>query len=113
MSHFRETLALRFWAWRHIPLIAWIRPSVIAMDGERCVLEVPLTRRTRNHLGSMYFGALCIGADATAALLGFQLLRGRGSRISIVFKDVQAEFLRRPEGDVHFACEQGRELRDL
>jgi len=112
-SHLRETLALRFWAWRHIPLIAWIRPSVIAMDGERCVLRVPLTRRTRNHLGSMYFGVLCSGADAAAALLGFRLLAGRGGGISVIFKDVRAEFLKRAEADVHFACEQGREIAAL
>jgi acyl-coenzyme A thioesterase PaaI-like protein len=112
-SHLRETLALRFWAWRHIPLIAWIRPSVVAMDGERCVLRVPLTRRTRNHLGSMYFGVLCSGADAAAALLGFRLLAGRERRISVIFKDVRAEFLKRAEADVHFACEQGKEIAAL
>lgn len=83
------------------------------MDGERCVLRVPLGRRTRNHLGSMYFGVLCTGADAAAALLGFRLLEGRRTRISVVFKDVRAEFLRRPEADVHFECSQGREIRDL
>src|ERR1700694_1754746 len=99
MSHFRETLALRFWAWRHIPLIAWIRPSVIAMDGERCVLRVPLTRRTPNPLGSMYFGVLCSGADAAAALLGFRLLARRGGGISVIFKDVGAGFLKRAEAD--------------
>jgi acyl-coenzyme A thioesterase PaaI-like protein len=109
----RATLALRLWAWRSIPLISWVRPRVVEMDSERCVLKIPLTRRTRNHLGSMYFGALCIGADAAAALLGFHLLRTRGSRISIIFKDVRAEFIRRPEGDVHFACDQGRQLREL
>ncbi len=109
----RETWALRAWAWRHIRLLAWIRPTVIAMDGERCVLAVPLTARTRNHLGSMYFGVLCSGADAAAALLGFRLLRDRGGRISVIFKDVRAEFLRRAEGDVHFSCEQGREVREL
>jgi acyl-coenzyme A thioesterase PaaI-like protein len=113
VSPLRETIALRVWAWRHIPLLAWIRPSVVAMDGDRCILRVPLTRRTRNHLGSMYFGVLCSGADAAAALLGFRLLRDRGGRISVIFKDARAEFLKRPEGDVHFACEQGREIRDL
>ncbi len=109
----RETWALRAWAWRHIRLLAWIRPTVIAMDGERCVLRVPLTARTRNHLGSMYFGVLCSGADAAAALLGFRLLRDRGGRISVIFKDVRAEFLRRAEGDVHFSCDQGAEVREL
>jgi hypothetical protein len=109
----RATVALRLWAWRSIPLISWVRPRVVEMNAERCVLCIPLNRRTRNHLGSMYFGALCIGADAAAALLGFQLLRARRPRISVIFRDVRAEFLRRPEADVHFACEQGRELRDL
>ena len=113
LERLRATAALRFWAWRSIPLISWVRPRVIDMSAERCVLAIPLGRRTRNHLGSMYFGALCIGADAAAALLGFRLLRERGSRISVIFKDVRAEFLRRPEGDVQFACEQGRELREL
>jgi acyl-coenzyme A thioesterase PaaI-like protein len=112
-STFRETLALRLWCWRHIPLLAWIRPSVVAMDGDRCILRVPLFRRTRNHLGSMYFGVLCSGADAAAALLGFRLLRERGSRISVIFKDARAEFLKRAEADVHFACEQGSEIRAL
>ncbi len=109
----RETVALRLWAWRRIPLLAWIRPTVVAMDGDHCILRVPLRRRTRNHLGSMYFGVLCSGADAAAALLGFRLLKGREARVSVIFKDVRAEFLKRPEADVHFACEQGREIRAL
>lgn len=109
----QETVALRLWAWRHIRLIAWLRPSVIAMDGERCVLRIPLSRRTRNHLGSMYFGVLCSGADAAAALLGFRLLRERGGDMSVIFKDARAEFLKRAEDDVHFSCGQGGEIRDL
>ena len=112
-ERWKETLALRAWALRHIPMIAWVRPRVVEMSADRCVLAVPLRRRTRNHLGSMYFGALCTGADAAAALLGFRLLRGRKDRISVVFRDVHGEFLRRPEAEVHFACEQGAEIREL
>ena len=52
-------------------------------------------------------------ADAAAALLGFRLLAGRGGGISVIFKDVRAEFLKRAEADVHFACEQGREIAAL
>lgn len=112
-ERFRETVALRLWTLRKIPLLGWIRPRVVELGADRCVLAVPLSRRTKNHLGSMYFGALCTGADAAAALLGFRMLRERGSRISVVFQDVRGEFLRRPEAEVHFACEQGRELREL
>jgi acyl-coenzyme A thioesterase PaaI-like protein len=112
-ERWKETQALRLWAWRHIRMIAWVRPRVVEMSAERCVLAVPLSRRTRNHLGSMYFGALCTGADAAAAVLGFRMLQERKSRISVVFGDVRGEFLRRPEAEVHFACDQGRELGEL
>jgi acyl-coenzyme A thioesterase PaaI-like protein len=107
-----ETLWLWFWARTKIPMIAWVRPSVVEVSEERCEIRVPLSWRTRNHLGSMYFGALCTGADAAAAFLGLTVSRGL-SDISFVFKDVHAEFLKRPEADVHFVCEQGREIRGL
>lgn len=108
----RETLRLRLWALSKIPMIAWVLPSVVSLSEEACELRVPLSRRTRNHLGSMYFGALCTGADAAAALLGLTVSRGlRG--ISFVFKDVHGEFLKRPEADVHFFCSEGGEIRRL
>ncbi|MGH9315758.1 MAG: DUF4442 domain-containing protein [Thermoanaerobaculia bacterium] len=109
----RETLRLRLWALAKIPLIAWVRPSVVVLTEERCEIRVPLSRRTRNHLGSMYFGALCTGADAAAALIGLKISQGLSGRISFIFKDVQAEFLKRAEADVHFSCGQGREIRQL
>lgn len=108
----RETLLLRLWAFRHIPLLWWVRPTVVEGDARRCVVRIPLSRRTKNHLGSMYFGALCIGADTAAAYLALQVgARQRGW--SILFKDVRAEFLRRAEADVYFECADGDAIREL
>lgn len=109
----RETLALRSWAFWKIRLISFVRPRVVDLTDERCEIRVPLNWRTRNHLGSMYFGALCTGADTAAALIGLKASQRAGGRIAILFKDVQAEFLKRPEADVHFTCEQGREILQL
>ena len=109
----RETLALRAWAFAKIRLISYVRPRVVNLTGERCEIVVPLSRRTRNHLRSMYFGALCTGADAAAALAALRASRKTGGRIAVIFKDMQAEFLKRPEADVHFACEQGQEISEL
>jgi acyl-coenzyme A thioesterase PaaI-like protein len=109
----RETLALRLWAFKNIRLIAYVRPRVVDLTDERCEIVLPLSRRTRNHLGSMYFGALCTGADAAAALIGLKASRKAGGRIAVIFKDMQAEFFKRAEADVHFACEQGREISAL
>jgi acyl-coenzyme A thioesterase PaaI-like protein len=109
----RATLALRAWAFTKIRLISYVRPRVVEMTDERCEIVLPLSWRTRNHLRSMYFGALCTGADAAAALAALKASRKAGGRIAVVFKDLRAEFLKRAEGDVHFACEQGREILAL
>ena len=109
----RETLALRAWAFTKIRLISYVRPRVVDLTDERCEIVVPLSWRTRNHLRSMYFGALCTGADAAAALAALKASRKAGGRVAIVFKDMQAEFVKRAEEDVHFACDQSREILAL
>ncbi len=109
----RETLALRIWAFAKIRLISYVRPRVVALTDERCEIVVPLSWRTRNHLRSMYFGALCTGADAAAALAALKASRKAGGRVAIVFKDMQAEFVKRAEADVHFSCDQSREILAL
>jgi len=110
---FRETWKLRAWAYWKIRLIAYVRPTVVEWTEERCEIRVPLTRRTRNHLKSMYFGALWTGADAAAAMIGLKASQKTGGRIAVIFKDARAEFLKRPEADVHFTCAQGRQILEL
>lgn len=109
----RDTLALRLFCLVRIPLLSYIRVKVADVTDERMVVIVPLRRRTRNHLGSMYFAALCAGADCAAGAFAMHFIRRRDKRISMVFKDFSAEFLRRAEGDVHFICEQGGQIAQL
>ena len=100
---------LKLWAFCSvkIPLIHWLRPRVIALNSEHAMILIPLKRRSKNHLGSMYFGALCVGADLAGGLIAMHLQRNFKEKFNIVFKDVQADFLKRPEGDVLFTCEEG------
>jgi len=109
----RETLLLRWFGLTRIPLLFYVGVSVTEVSPERMVVRIPLRRRTRNHLGSMYFGALCAGADCAAGVLAMSLIRQQPERISLVFKDFSAEFLKRAEGDVDFCCNQGKEISDL
>ena len=113
LERLRATLALRAWAFTKIRLISYVRPRVVDLTAERCEILVPLSWRTRNHLRSMYFGALCTGADAAAALIGLKSSQDAGGRVAVIFKDMRAEFFKRAEADVHFACEQGREISEL
>jgi hypothetical protein len=105
------TLLLRSFGLMKVPLLFAVRPSVIELTDERLVVRIPLSRMAKNHLGSMYFGALAIGADCVVGLLGMHHIRKRKARnVHLSFKDFQAEFLKRPEGDVHFICDSGKEI---
>lgn len=109
----KETWNLRLFGLWKIPLLWFVRPSVIRITEQGCVIRIPLTRRTRNHLGSMYFGVLCVGADIAGGLVAMNLIQQGGNRVSLIFKEFRAEFLKRPEGDVHFTCNDGPAIAAL
>ena len=109
----RETLSLRLFGLTRIPLLFYVGVSVTEVSPERMVVRIPLRRRTKNHLGSMYFGALCIGADCAPGAFAMYLIRQQPERISMVFKDFHAAFLKRAEGDVYFCCDQGKQIAEL
>jgi len=109
----KHTLYLRYFGLTKIPLLYYARPSVIEKSDERVVIRIPLSRRTKNHQGSMYFAALAMGADCSVGLLAVELINKQRHRISFIFKDFNAEFYRRATGDVFFSCNQGREIAEL
>lgn len=112
-TNVQATILLRCFGFFKIPLLCFVRPSVIELTDTRVVVKIPLRRRTRNHLRSMYFGALAIGADCAAGLIAMKLIRKSSQNISLIFKSMKAEFLKRAEGDVCFICDQGREISKL
>jgi acyl-coenzyme A thioesterase PaaI-like protein len=113
MALLSPTLRLRLLALLKVPLLGSLRPVVLELTDERCVVRVRLRRWTRNHLGSMYFGTLAMGAECAGGLIAAELIRRRGVRVALVFKSFQAEFLRRPEADVYFVCAAGARIREL
>ena len=108
----KQTLGVRLWALKNVFLIWVASPTIVEVSDRRCVVRIPLSWRTKNHLGSMYFGALCIGADVAGGLIAFHLMQQQKVRLSFVFKDVKASFLKRPEADVMFTCEDGEAIQE-
>lgn len=109
----RWTLQLQALAFLKIPVLAFISPRVVALNDQRCEVKIPLGRRNKNHLGSMYFAVQAAGADAACGLAAFKLIDDSGKKINLVFKDFQAEFLKRPDGDTHFICDEVPAIREL
>ena len=83
------------------------------MTDEVCEVKVPLNRRTKNHLNSMYFGVLCAAADCAGGLTAMKHIRKSGKNIALSFKDFHAEFLKRAEGDTVFRNTQGLEIQEF
>ena len=96
-----------------IPLIGYLRPRLISLDEQKIVVRIPLRRRSRNHLHSMYFGALAVGADLAGGMHGFYHSQLAQCKVSLAFKSFQAQFLRRPESDVYFVFDEGAAVKAM
>jgi len=109
----KQTIGLRLFGLKNIPLLFVSSPSVIHIDDDYCVAKIPLNYWTKNHLGSMYFGALAMGGDLAGGLMAMDLIQKSGKKINLIFKDFHADCLMRAEGDVHFTCHDGKKIKDL
>ena len=103
------------WYFGHfqVPLIGHLKPKLIALDEQKIVAKIALRRRSKNHLNSMYFGALAVGADLAGGLHSFYHAKRANLKVSVAFKSFQAQFLRRPESDVYFVCEEGNRVKEM
>ena len=104
---------MRLFGISKVAMIAYCRPRVISFDDNRLEIKIPLKRRTRNHLNSMYFGALSVGADITGGFLALPAIQNSKRKVALIFKDFNAKFLKRAESDVHFICEDGQAVKKL
>ena len=96
-----------------VPMISYCRPRLVSISDTSIEIKIKLNRRTKNHLNSMYFGALSVGADVTGGFLAMQCIRSSSSNIALIFKDFHADFLKRAEGDVHFICDEAEIISQL
>ena len=64
---FKNKLKYNLYLWyfglTKVRLIHFIRPKIIDVNKEGVTLFMPLDRRTRNHVRSMYIGAMVVGVD--------------------------------------------------
>lgn len=110
---FKMTMFIRFFGLTKVPMILYCRPKVIHIDSDSVTVKIPLLRRTKNHVGSMYLGALSVGADITSAMLALDVIKNSKNKIIPIFKDFHADFLKRAEGDVYFKCNDGIKIKEL
>ena len=110
---FKANIFVKMLGLLKIPLMNFCKPKILHIDDHKVIVRISLRRRTKNHVGSMYFGALAVGADLTGGYLALHHTNKIKSKINLLFKDFNAEFLKRAEGDVYFECNEGDKIKAL
>ena len=109
----KANIFVKILAFTKIPLMFFCRPKVIEINDQKVIVKIPFRRKVKNHVNSMYFGALAVGADLSGAYLAFHHINKTDKKIKLIFKDFHADFLKRAEGDVHFICNDGDKIKSL
>ncbi len=109
----KHNMKLKLFGLLKIPMIFFVGAKLEKMDEKSIAVRIPLKRKTKNHLNSMYFGVLAVGADLAAGFLAFHLIGLSKQKVQLVFKSMDAQFLKRVEGDALFVCDEGLEIQEL
>ena len=107
------TMFIWYFGLTKVPMIFYCRPKVLSITSESVKVKISLNRKTKNHVGSMYLGALSVGADITSAFLTLGILKNAKKKVIPIFKDFHADYYKRAEGDVHFVCNEGVKIKNL
>jgi acyl-coenzyme A thioesterase PaaI-like protein len=118
MSKPNETFSIKKMRWLlflmgifKIPLIGYVCPKLLEINDDSVKVKIRLRRKSRNHLKSMYFGALAVGADIAGGIHVFYYSEIMGKKVSFAFKGMKADFIKRAESDVTFESNQGHVIK--
>lgn len=96
-----------------IPMIHFTGPKLLSINDETVRVRVKLRRRTKNHLKSMYFGALSVGADVAGGIHAYYFAKKSDQNISFAFKSMKADFLKRATSDIIFESNDGEIVQQV
>ncbi len=93
-----------------IPMLGFTGIKLLEINDTKAVTKIRLKRKTKNHLNSMYFGALAVGADVAAGIHAFYFANIHQKKISFAFKGMSCEFIKRAESDCTFISKDGKKV---
>ena len=96
-----------------IPMLSYTGVKLIELNDNEAKVSIKLKRRTKNHLNSMYFGALAVGADVAGGIHAFYYAEKMNKKISFAFKGMNAQFLKRAETDCMFVSNDGKKVEEV
>jgi len=97
---------------QNVPMIDFSGLSIVHLDYDKCIVKMPFTPQNKNHIQSMYLGSIIIGTEVSAGILTAYYLRSGNHDLSIVFKNIAGDFIKRAESDTYFICTDSQLISD-
>ncbi len=105
-SGLKRTLLLRAISSLKVPLLFTCSPRIEKLDELSSVAVIPLRFMTKNHVGSMYFGALAMGAELSVAMpIVFDIFQDK-KPLTFLFTEFHCEFLKKAKEDIYFVFDE-------
>lgn len=95
------------------PMLRYIRPRLVELTSDRATVRINVSRRSKNHINSLFVGALATGGDCVGALIPIKFMFETGHRTPPIVKSVSSEFYKKVKKYAYFTCTQGKELYEL
>lgn len=110
----RAKLMLGLYGGYVAPLIGRVRPQMLQLDDDRCVVRVPLNWFNKNRMfNGMYVGVYGIGADIVGGALVQHWIRNQDVPMSMIVARIEQDLVRRGDSDVLFTSEDSRRIGDM
>ncbi len=108
---FKKNLLLRALSSRRVPLLFLCSPQIVELSENESVVKIPLQFTTKNHVGSMYFGALAMGAELSVALPVVFAVFEQRQPFNFLFTQFNCEFIKKAKEDIYFVFSNVTEQR--
>ena len=104
---------IRLLSFLKVPLLGFCLPKVVELNSNSASVQINRWWLTSNHVGSMYFGALAMGAELSVATQLLKQMFGDRAPVTFIFKDAQFRFLSRAENHVIFRTDEVARVSEL
>jgi hypothetical protein len=99
-------------SYAYLPSLLFWKIKILAVDGDKCTVQLPYTRRNKNPFNSVYFASMLGAGELSTGILCKIHLSDRGEW-SMLVKEVKSEFYKKTSEPIIFSCSQGAELHFL
>ena len=108
----RHPIKYRLYLLTRLPSAFFSGLRVVKAEEDHCTVSIPFKWFTKNPFRSTYFACLSMAAEMSTGVLAMAHVYRRQPHISMLVTRIEAEFLKKAVGTVHFNCSDGAAIKD-